>query len=313
MSDLIEKIVFLALGIISGIVLAMLILSLKIPFIASNPEFVCTMLLAIIGLLLAIIILFYRRYRLSNQSAIQHNETVALITHEMRTSLTSTSWAIGYVLKTYEKALSEIDKTMLDGIIKSIHATVMHTVNLLDTSLLDIGKLVVSLEWISLDKVEGMINEVVEKYKMGIVKEGIQLTSDIKLDQKSQVEVDSLRLRIIIENLLENAIQYIRSDLKEIEVIVSNTKTTLNIAVKDTGIGIPEDEKGKIFSEFFRASNARKRLSSGSGIGLHMCAQYVKAQHGTIRFETNENGGTTFFISLPLKTVADTNEFLKQI
>lgn len=313
MSELVEKIVFISLGIVSGVVIAIIILTLDIPFIANNPEFVYTILVAIIGLLTSITILFYRRYRLSKTEVVQRNETVALITHEMRTSLTSTSWAIGYILKEYEKTLSDVDKKMLDGIIKSIHTTVMHTVNLLDTSMLDIGKINISLSWITLDKVEEMIREVVEKYKIGVEKDGIVVTDEIKLDYGNEVEVDILRLRIILENLLENSIQYIRDDLKEINVKVSNTPKTLDIEISDTGIGIPEEEKGKIFKEFFRASNARKRLSSGSGIGLHMCEQFVKAQKGSIHFKSNDKKGTTFYISLPLKSIADVNEFLKQV
>jgi signal transduction histidine kinase len=313
MSEIVEKIVFISLGIVSGVVIAIILLSLDIPFIASNPEFICTMLLAIIGLLSAVIILFYKRYKLSKTEFNKRNETIALITHEMRTSLTSTSWAIAYVLKEYEKIISEVDKKMLDGIIKSIHTTVMHTVNLLDTSMLDIGKINISLSWITLEKVEEMIREVVEKYKIGVKKDGIVVTDEISLDYKNEVEVDILRLRIILENLIENSIQYIRDDLKEIDVKVSNTPKALNIEISDSGIGIPEEEKGKIFQEFFRASNARKRLSSGSGIGLHMCEQFVKAQNGSIRFESNSKKGTTFYISIPLKSIADVNAFLKQV
>ncbi len=85
------------------------------------------------------------------------------------------------------------------------------------------------------------------------------------------------------------------------------------ISVSDTGIGIPESEQEKIFGEFYRASNARVKLSSGSGIGLYTCAQYVQAHRGTIRFESKENVGTTFFITIPLKTIADVNEFLNKI
>ncbi len=314
MNKIIERIIYLILGATAGFVAGRFIMSLSLDFITNDTQGMCFEILGmVIGVLIVIIFLFYKHEKISRENGVLRNETVALITHEMRTALTSTSWAITYILKNYEMNIKDDDKKMLDGVIKSIHTTVMHTVDLLDVSLLDIGKLSISLEWIKLGKIEEMIHEVVEKYKMGTEKDGIALIADIKLDPNKEVEVDTLRLRIILENLLENSIQYTKNDIKEIAITVSNSPTTLNITVRDTGIGIPEKEQEYIFGEFYRASNARKKLSSGSGIGLHMCAQYVKAHHGTIRFESKENEGTTFYITLPLKSIADTNEFLKKI
>jgi signal transduction histidine kinase len=241
------------------------------------------------------------------------NETVALITHEMRTALTSSGWTIESILKDYEDKIKDSDKKILSDLVKSNQTTVMHTVNLLDVSLSDIGKLAISLEWKKLSDVHDMLNEVLEKYSIGTKREGINLISNISLEDNREIEVDMLRLRIIIENLLENSIQYTKQDKKEIRLEVKNTKDNLNITISDTGIGIPDDEKDKVFSEFYRASNARKILNSGSGIGLSMTEKYVKAHHGSIRLESKLGVGTTFNISIPLKTVADVNEFLKQV
>jgi signal transduction histidine kinase len=73
------------------------------------------------------------------------------------------------------------------------------------------------------------------------------------------------------------------------------------------------NKKEKIFAKFYRAKNAREKLSGGSGIGLYMCEQYVKAHKGTINFESKVNEGTTFYIKLPLKSVVDVNDFLTKL
>lgn len=271
----------------------------------------------LIGLLVAMVIVEYRHQSSLKKNMAIRDETVALITHEMRTSLTSTGWAIGMVLKKYATAINAEDTQLLKGVVDSIHTTVMHSVNLLDVSLLDIGKLSISLEWTKLSKVEIMIKELLEKYDMGAASHHITLQKDIHIDGERMAEIDMLRLRIVLENLLENAVQYTAEDKttadKNISVKVKTDEGRLHISVQDNGIGIPEVEKEKIFSEFYRASNARKKLSTGSGIGLYTSANYVKAHHGEIHFESKEGVGTTFFISIPLKTQADVNGFLKQI
>jgi signal transduction histidine kinase len=122
-----------------------------------------------------------------------------------------------------------------------------------------------------------------------------------------------LRLRIIFENLLENAINYTEGDKKEVSVFVGNDAKNLILRISDTGIGIPESEQKNIFSEFYRAANARVLLSSGSGIGLYLTDQYVKAHHGSIDFKSEENKGTTFNVKIPLRTSLEVKEFFESV
>lgn len=179
--------------------------------------------------------------------------------------------------------------------------------------ILDIGKLAISRVWVTLREVQKLFDETGEKYALGAKQKGILLSASGTLDLERRAEIDMLRLKIVIENLLENALRYTRGEKKEIRLSIKNDATSLSLSVQDTGIGIPEKEQPKIFSEFFRASNARKVLTSGSGIGLYVCKRYIEAHAGTFRFESKENEGTNFFITLPLTTVADTNDFLRKI
>ena len=79
--------------------------------------------------------------------------------------------------------------------------------------------------------------------------------------------------------------------------------------MSDTGIGIPDSEKEKIFTKFYRAQNAKKKLSNGTGIGLYLCKEYSEAHQGSVRFESTENQGAAFFVTIPLKSTAKLNEF----
>ena len=309
----IERIISYILGAIAGAGAGALLVVYGMPVNDPMCEEVIRQLMPLIGLLLAMLIVEYKHVRLMKHENALRDETVALITHEMRTSLTSTGWAIGMMLKKYQTAMEESDTKLLQGVVDSIHTTVMHSVNLLDVSLLDIGKLAISLQWTELAKVDEMFKEMVNKYTLGMKGKGIEFKPEIQLRAEKMVEVDMMRLRIIVENLLENAIQYTLGTEKVITLSVSNDDTDMHITVSDTGMGIPEVEKTKIFSEFYRASNARKALSTGSGIGLFTCAKYVKAHRGEIRFESTEGKGTTFFINIPLKTEADVKGFIQKI
>lgn len=318
MSSVLERFLSYLVGGIAGTIVGIILLSFHHSTMLETD--IERRLLLIIcaagGLLLSIAITEFRNAVAMKKNTLIRDETVALITHEMRTGLTSTGWAIDLMLKKYKQAMSAEDVQLLQDIVTSIHTTVMHSVNLLDISLLDIKKLSIALTWTKLDKVEEMFREVLEKYTIGAGEKGIELTSDVALDHDREAEVDLMRLRIILENLLENAIQYTLGDggkKKTIHVTIGNDQKGMDISVKDNGIGIPESEQPKIFNEFYRASNARKKLSSGSGIGLYTCAQYTQAHRGKITFSSKEGEGTTFFVSIPLKTAADVKDFATKI
>jgi signal transduction histidine kinase len=314
MDDAIEKIGYYVIGAMCGLSVGFIILSLNVPFLQNKDPYLFQIITILAGILLSFNFLMYKKERMYIENKKIHNETVALITHEMRTGLTETGWAIEATLENYKGVLKEEDVKMLGGVLKSINTTVMHTVNLLDTSLMDIGKLSIALKWMKLSDVEDVFKESLNRYKVAAQKAGIVLTYNMNLDGGKQVEVDILRLRVTLENLLENSIQYASDDAdKKINVEARNDQSFLYITVKDNGIGIPDEEHKHIFSEFFRATNARKRIRTGSGIGLNMSYQCVKAHHGTITFESKEGEGTTFFITLPLKSAASLDEFLNNI
>jgi signal transduction histidine kinase len=312
-SVLIEKVIFYALGCVLGVAVGFIILSLDINFKGQNPVSLIIIISGLSGMLAASVI-----HEITHDKTVRnHNklrdESTILITHEMRTSLTSTSWAIELILQNYSDKINDEDKKILNEVNDSIHVTIMHSINLLDISLVNVGKLSASFQVCGLDIIENTFKEIAQKYIFGANKKGVELFSEIKLNHKLKTEVDMVRLRIVLENLLENALQYTNPPNDQIFIKIDNDPQNINIMIRDTGIGIPVDERDQIFTQFYRASNARKKLSSGSGIGLHMCRQYVKNHNGTIRFESKENEGTAFFVTIPIRTATDTNEFLNKI
>ena len=86
-----------------------------------------------------------------------------------------------------------------------------------------------------------------------------------------------------------------------IAVEVQRQGDEAQIAITDSGIGIPHEDLSKVFSPFFRASNASSRHFAGVGLGLYLCQRILQAHGGTISVTSQEGQGSTFFLSLPLE------------
>lgn len=109
---------------------------------------------------------------------------------------------------------------------------------------------------------------------------------------------DLLLWKIAISNLIENAIKY--SD-KDTVIVIDLHKDEYNnvLSIADNGIGIPDDEKHKIFSKFYRVGNENSRKTKGTGLGLYLTAEIIKLQEANISIKDNEPNGTVFEIILP--------------
>jgi signal transduction histidine kinase len=113
------------------------------------------------------------------------------------------------------------------------------------------------------------------------------------------VELDPHRFRHVMDNLLSNALKY---STDPVEVTVRSDGTLATIEVRDRGIGIPSAELSTLFTRFGRASNARGKGISGSGIGLYVARKIVEVHRGTIAVESRENQGSTFVVTLPVNS-----------
>ncbi len=110
------------------------------------------------------------------------------------------------------------------------------------------------------------------------------------------MKLDKTLIRNIIINLVSNSIKF-SPENSNISINASLSERELTLSVADQGIGIPEADQKHLFERFFRSSNAGE--IQGTGLGLSIVAHYVSLLRGTIKFESKENEGTTFFINLP--------------
>lgn len=109
---------------------------------------------------------------------------------------------------------------------------------------------------------------------------------------------DRESLASVFLNLIENGIKYNKNE-KSIDINAKIKGEILEVSVKDDGIGIPEEEKNKVFQQFYRIGNEETRQTKGTGLGLYIVSKIIKAHNGRIKIENNLGGGTIFTVSLP--------------
>jgi len=141
-------------------------------------------------------------------------------------------------------------------------------------------------ENISAAKDKAKINNILIKY------DNPDFNTIVKGDKKS--------IHKIIDYFLDNAIVYNKIG-GVVQINISKNKNGLKFIIKDTGFGIPKDEQEKVFSKFFRATNASFGKNEGSGVSLYLAKMIIESHGGKIGFKSVENQGTTFYFILSTK------------
>ncbi|MPM99447.1 Adaptive-response sensory-kinase SasA [bioreactor metagenome] len=166
--------------------------------------------------------------------------------------------------------------------------------NLIDTTKMDAGHVDFYPEnYDIVNYVESICNSVA-----GFAEEkGIEVIFDTECEEKI-IAFDLDKMERIILNLLSNAIKF-NSNQEKIEVMVNCKEDKVQISVKDTGIGIPEDKLQDVFERFKQVNNRLTKISEGSGIGLSLVKSFVELHGGTIEVNSEVEKGTEFIITLP--------------
>jgi signal transduction histidine kinase len=115
-----------------------------------------------------------------------------------------------------------------------------------------------------------------------------------------ELEIDQLRMKLLIKNLIDNACHYTIDDQEEVEISLSHNQKNVNIEVRDRGVGIKTEDIPKVTEPFFRPDSSRQRDTGGYGLGLYLCKLIVDAHGGQIVIESEPGNGTKVIVILPL-------------
>jgi signal transduction histidine kinase len=141
-----------------------------------------------------------------------------------------------------------------------------------------------------------VVNEVVQSFRQASESKGISIRT-VELDKYSVAMADLTYLRLVLENLVSNAVKYSPAG-KEIALSVANADQKLQIRVRDYGVGVPVDEEDRLFKKFSKLSVQPTAGESSNGLGLSLVKRYMELMEGKVWFERPSDGGSIFAIEL---------------
>lgn len=224
-------------------------------------------------------------------------EFVSLASHQLRTPLSTVSWYSEMLLAGDVGEVTSEQKKYLEEIYHGNQRMVDLVNTLLDVSRIEMGTFIVESKPTDIVK---LAQDVIEEHKLQISERRIKFLCSFKQNMPL-IQADPKILRMVIQNLLSNAIKYTPEGGK-VEASIDLVKGNgIIFKVSDTGYGIPTDQQNKIFTKLFRADNVVGKDTEGTGLGLYIAKSIVEQSGGKIWFESSENKGTTFYVTLPLK------------
>lgn len=224
------------------------------------------------------------------------SEFIAIVSHQLRSPLSIFKWAIDALARGgVGRGGAEADGSI--KILRENAEKMIQMVNmLLDASRIDSGRLILRRDPVRLDAVAADIIKSLASYA---------LASNIGIDFVSPpalppVKGDEERVRMVVTNLIDNAIRYSLPGGRIAVSIAPHGSSFLECKVSDSGVGIPADEQRLVFQKFFRASSGKARHADGSGLGLYIARSFITALGGDMGFKSRNHSGTTFWFRLPV-------------
>lgn len=224
------------------------------------------------------------------------SELISITAHQLRTSLSAFKWVLKMFLNKDFGALSTEQEAFLNRSYESNERLIR-----LVSEMLAINKTedtILKYDFAAGD-LEALIESVIFDFEGEAHEKGIEFIHLKPKEKIPALKFDQDKIRAVLQNLIDNALKY--SDRGDhIFVSTKMDGKAVEISIKDTGIGISQEQQKNIFEKFFRAENARKKEVMGSGLGLYTVKTIVEKHGGRLWFESREGEGSTFFFTLPV-------------
>ncbi|NEV94089.1 PAS domain S-box protein [Psychroflexus sp. YR1-1] len=233
------------------------------------------------------------------------SEFVANMSHEMRTPLNG---VIGFSDLLMKTPLNEVQHQYMRTVFQSAHILLDLINDVLDFSKIESGKL--QLDTTKTD-LHSITEEVIDLTKYEAHKKGLELILIVNTNVPDYVWVDSVRLKQILMNLLNNAIKFTDQGSVTLRVSLknkSNHLSNLTFSVEDTGVGIAKENQKKIFNAFIQEDTSVTKKYGGTGLGLAISDKILNMMNSKLRLKSKTGQGSKFYFEVSLQSEYDLNQ-----
>ncbi len=237
---------------------------------------------------------------ISREKAISQtkSEFISIAAHQLRTPLSATKWIFRMLLDGDVGKVTKEQEDLLQKGYDSNERIIGLVGDMLSVARIEEGRF--GYEFSSVDVVE-LIKKSLVTYEVKAQEKKIKIDLDLPEEKMNPVKMDPEKIELAFSNLVDNALKY----TPEGGVISISLKKDgddyIKISVKDSGVGIPKDQKERLFHKFFRGSNVIKMQTEGTGLGLFITKNIIVRHGGRIWVESSEGKGTSFNFTLPAK------------
>ncbi len=219
--------------------------------------------------------------------------------HQLRTPLAGIKWALKSLLDGDAGALSPEQHDMVKRVYDANEKMVQMVNNLLYVSRIENGKFGYEFKQ---NDFALLLHTLRENSDLASRERNVTLVIENRTENLPLFIFDFESMLIALQNIVDNGLKYTPSG-GTVTLVAQNHDSILEIRISDTGVGIPAEEQSKLFSKFFRASNAVRLHAEGTGLGLFIAQTIIARHQGTIRVDSLEGKGATFIINLPINEV----------
>ncbi len=262
-----------------------------------SPELVSLLVLFITAILFIIAFVITRSFERLAEASRMKSEFVSIVSHQLRSPLSNLKWAIEFLLS---GRLGKIEKQQVEYF--KILKENSHRMEELVQNLLIVSRIETAtfpskkVEFL----LEDLIKDLVKEFEIFARASNVEVIFEPQ-ENLPKIFTDSLQIKLVIENLLDNAIRYIKENGKVLIKLEKRDKE-LYCWIEDNGVGIPKEDQKYIFQKFFRSENIMRYQTQGSGLGLYIAKAIIEKLGGKIGFLSQEGVGSTFWFTIPIKS-----------
>jgi len=261
-----------------------------------DPGMVACIVLLVALVLFILSFTITRSFERLAEASRMKSEFVSIVSHQLRSPLSNLRWAIELLMSgrlgRIEDKQTEYFRILKENISRMGELiSDLLTVSRIDTATLPLRKQGFSLE--------DLIKKLVSEFDLFAKASNVVIKFEPPKNLP-KVFGDPSQVTLVVENLIDNAIRYVK-EKGVVEIGLGIRRNNVYCEVKDSGVGIPKEDQRYIFQKFFRSENILRYQTQGSGLGLFIAKSIINKSGGKMGFKSEENKGSTFWFTLPIK------------